>query len=93
MDSLTNYQSGKSRLHHSNGTISVETASRRTSPAVESIPVEVNNIKAEENKVLTPEIVKDMLRFEKSVWLLLLAESDGDCSAAETAAKNKIKTD
>ena len=92
MDSLTNYQSGKSRLHNSNGTISIETASRRTSPAAESSPVEVNNIKAEENKVLTPEIVKDMLCFEKSAWLLLLAESDGDCSAAETAAKNKIKT-
>lgn len=92
MDSLTNYQSGKSKLHNSNGTISVETASRRTSPAAESIPVEVNNIKAEENKVLTPEIVKDMLRFEKSAWLLLLAEFDGDYSAAETAAKNKIKT-
>ena len=91
MDSLTNYQSGKSRVHNSNGTISVETASRRISPPTESIPVEVNNIKAEENKVLTPEIVKDMLRFEKSAWLLLLAEFDGDYSAAETAAKNKIK--
>lgn len=91
MDSLTNYQSGEGRLHNSSGTISVETASRRISPPTESIPVEVNNIKAEENKVLTPEIVKDMLRFEKSAWLLLLAEFDGDCSAAETAAKNKIK--
>lgn len=91
MDSLTNYQSGEGRLHNSSGTISVETASRRTSPVTESIPVEVNNIKAEENKVLTSEIVKDMLRFEKSAWLLLLAEFDGDYSAAETAAKNKIK--
>ena len=91
MDSLTNYQSGEGRLHNSSGTISVETASRRISPPTESIPVEVNNIKAEENKVLTPEIVKDMLRFEKSAWLLLLAEFDGDYSAAETAAKNKIK--
>lgn len=92
MDSLTNYQSGKSRVHNSNGTISVETASRRKSPAAESSPVEVNNIKAQENKVLTSEIVKDMLRFEKSAWLLLLAEFDGDYSAAESAAKNKIKT-
>ena len=92
MDSLTNYQSGKSRGHNSNGTISIETASRRTSLAAESSPVEVNNIKAEENKVLTPEAVKDMLRFEKSAWLLLLAEFDGDYLAAESAAKNKIKT-
>lgn len=91
MDSLTNYQSGEGRLHNSSGTISVETASRRISPPTESIPVEVNNIKAEENKVLTSEIVKDMLRFEKSAWLLVLAEFDGDYSAAETAAKNKIK--
>lgn len=91
MDSLTNYQSGEGRLHNSSGTISVETASRRISPPTESIPVEVNNIKAEENKVLTSEIVKDMVRFEKSAWLLLLAEFDGDYSAAETAAKNKIK--
>lgn len=92
MDSLTNYQSGKSRVHNSNGTISVETASIRKSPAAESSPVEVNNIKVEENKALTSEIVKDMLRFKKSDWLLLLAEFDGDYSAAETAAKNKIKT-
>lgn len=91
MDSLTNYQSGEGRLHNSCAAISVETASRRKTAATESVPVEAVGDSIEKNEELTLEKVKEMLEFNKSAWLILLAEYDGNIDKAEDMAKNKIK--
>ena len=93
MDSLTNYQSGESRIHSSSGSISVETASRRKIAAHDlNTPIEAKVAEQEQSEPMTLEKAKEMLKFEKSAWLILLAEVDGDISEAKAEAKAKLKS-